>query len=289
MDLSSAVGWTWLLLGLFLGQSASQDTAEDGAPTTVKIRFDPYRELCLGTYERPVVITSQLVCWYDARNLHSVIGPYKVELLSSEPFVGIFHDVIHDSEIAKLKELGEPYVKQSGVTNDSWLPVYYDNHQTFTLHDRDHSVVERLTRRIERMTGLSCETAEAMKVIYNEAGAFRTSDIDALRTPEERHKFAYAGDRLATVFFFMSDVEEGGRLIFPRLRVSIRPRKGHAAFWYNLKETGDADDRLRYSMCPLKEDSKWAAKKIIHTRGNELRKPCQPTGNILSLLEAAEQ
>uniref|UniRef100_A0A182R607 Prolyl 4-hydroxylase alpha subunit domain-containing protein n=1 Tax=Anopheles funestus TaxID=62324 RepID=A0A182R607_ANOFN len=242
---------------------------------TVNIKFDPYMELCRGTFEQHPAITSQLFCWYDVRNDHSVISPSKVEVINNDPFVALFHDAIYDGEIAQLQLLGDTHIKQSGVTNDSWMPVFYENHQTFTLHDRDHPVVERLTQRIERITGLSCETAEDLKVIYNEVGAFKTSAIDVIQTKEQFHRFSYAGNRLATVLFFMNDVSKGGSIIFPKLQVAIPPRKGTVAFWYNLMETGVANQLMKYSLCPLLEDTKWTAKKIIHTRGNELRHPCR--------------
>uniref|UniRef100_A0A182LXA2 Prolyl 4-hydroxylase alpha subunit domain-containing protein n=1 Tax=Anopheles culicifacies TaxID=139723 RepID=A0A182LXA2_9DIPT len=263
-----------------IGAAESNDTAavEDtnDEEKTVTIQFDPYMELCRGTYVQSPIIASALFCWYDVRNLHSILSPSKVEVINNDPFVAVFHGIVHDSEIAQLQSLGGTHIKHSGMTNDSWLPVFYDNHQTYTLHDRDHPVVERLTRRVERVTGLSCETAEDLKVIYNEVGAFKTSDIDVIQSKEDYHRFAYSGDRLATVLMFLNDVERGGKLIFPKLHIGIQPQKGAVAFWYNLKDTGEPNLLMRYSVCPLMEDTKWTAKKIIHTRGNELRHLCRP-------------
>ncbi|XP_052891185.1 prolyl 4-hydroxylase subunit alpha-1-like [Anopheles moucheti] len=242
----------------------------------VTIKFEPYMELCRGTYIQSPAVLSQLFCFYDVRNMHSIIIPSKVEVISNDPFVALFHGIVHDGEIAQLQSLGGTHIKQSGPTNDSWLPVFYENHQTFTLHDRDHPLVERLTQRIEKVTGLSCESAEDLKVIYNEVGSFKTSAIDAIQTKEEYHRFAYAGDRMATVLFFLNDVSKGGNIIFPKLHIAIPPRKGTVAFWYNLKDTGEANPLMKYSICPLLEDTKWTAKKVLHTRGNELRQPCRP-------------
>ncbi|XP_050072211.1 prolyl 4-hydroxylase subunit alpha-1-like [Anopheles maculipalpis] len=281
--LVSRIGQCLVTLVVFAVVSISAQTVDgdvevatvDGEQV-VKIRFDPFMDLCRGTYTEPSAITSTLYCLYDVRNTHSLLSPSKVEVLHNDPFVALIHDMVYDSEIEQLQSLGDATIKRSGPTNDSWLPVFYDNHQTYTLHDRDHPVVERLTRRIERATGLSCETAEDLKVIYNEVGAYRTGDIDSIQTKEDFHRFSYSGDRLATVLFFLSDVEQGGYTIFPKLRVAIPPRKGALAFWYNLKDTGEANPLMKYSICPLMSDEKWTAKKLIHTRGNELRHLCRP-------------
>uniref|UniRef100_A0A182WSJ3 Prolyl 4-hydroxylase alpha subunit domain-containing protein n=1 Tax=Anopheles quadriannulatus TaxID=34691 RepID=A0A182WSJ3_ANOQN len=257
-------------------RNGAANETNGGEERVVTIRMDPYMDLCRGVYVPPPSLTSSLFCWYDVRNAHSVISPSKVEALSNDPFVALFHEFVHDGEIAQLQALGSMHIMQSGPSNDSWLPVFYENHQTYTLHDRDHPVVERLTKRIERRTGLSCDTAEDLKVIYNEVGAFKTAALDAIHTKEDAQRFAYAGDRLATMLFFLSDVTNGGYTIFPKLRVAIRPQKGTAAFWYNLKDTGEGNVQMKYSICPLQDDQKWTAKKLIHTRGNELRQLCRP-------------
>uniref|UniRef100_A0A182YB72 Prolyl 4-hydroxylase alpha subunit domain-containing protein n=1 Tax=Anopheles stephensi TaxID=30069 RepID=A0A182YB72_ANOST len=271
--------WIVFVVVFVSGQQGDDGTLEvqmkDG-DKVVKVQLEPFMDMCRGTYKLPSAIASTLFCWYDVRNTHSLLTPSKVEVLSNDPFVALMHDMVYDGEIAQLQALGDTHIKRSGITNDSWLPVFYDNHQTYTLHDRDHPVVERLTRRIERATGLSCETAEDLKMIYNEVGAFKTSEIDAIQTKAELHRFAYAGDRLATVLLFLNDVPEGGYTIFPKLRVVIPPQKGTLAFWYNLKATGEANPLMKYSICPLMSDVKWTAKKLIHTRGNELRHPCSP-------------
>uniref|UniRef100_A0A182NS28 Prolyl 4-hydroxylase alpha subunit domain-containing protein n=1 Tax=Anopheles dirus TaxID=7168 RepID=A0A182NS28_9DIPT len=283
MDRKIRIGWRLVTLALLLVSVVIEIGAQESVQfavdeeKTVTIQMDPYMELCRGTYEDHPSRTSQLFCWYDVRNAHSTLSPSKVEVVSNDPFVALFHGAVHDGEIAQLQALGDSHIKRSGPTNDSWLPVFYDNHQTYTVHEHDHPVVERLTRRIERMTGLSCDTAEDLKVIYNEVGAFKTSELDAIQTKEEYHRFAYAGNRMATVLFFFNDIAKGGYTIFPKLRISIRPQKGAAAFWYNLLDTGEANMNMKYSICPLQGDAKWTAKKVIHTRGNELRKPCHPS------------
>lgn len=84
-------------------------------------------------------------------------------------------------------------------------------------------------------------------------------------------------NRMATVLWYLSEVEDGGYTIFPReggrtatsmtdcthgLKVS--PKKGRVIMFYSLLPTGEGDPLSLHGACPvIGKEPKWAANKWV--------------------------
>lgn len=94
--------------------------------------------------------------------------------------------------------------------------------------------------------------------------------------------------RLATFFYYLNDVEEGGETAFTKAGPTgwkdgepidyttcsrgylVSPEKGTAILWYNLLAEGHMDGVVdRYSLhsgCDVKKGEKWSANKWIYNK-----------------------
>lgn len=76
--------------------------------------------------------------------------------------------------------------------------------------------------------------------------------------------------------FQLSDVVKGGETVFPYVKARVPVRKGSAAFWHNLKPSGESDYFTKHAGCPVLLGEKWVANKWIREHGQEFRRPCLP-------------
>ena len=71
------------------------------------------------------------------------------------------------------------------------------------------------------------------------------------------------GDRVATFMAYLSNVQAGGKTVFPVLGIASTPQEGDAIFWINTKSCGRLHKWTFHTGCPVIVGSKWITNKWI--------------------------
>ena len=74
------------------------------------------------------------------------------------------------------------------------------------------------------------------------------------------------GPRLYTFFMYLNDVEAGGQTHFPRLNISVAPRRGAALLWPSVLDHDPnlRDDRTEHESVAVGRGTKYAANYWLH-------------------------
>ncbi|KAI4458942.1 prolyl 4-hydroxylase alpha subunit [Holotrichia oblita] len=246
-------------------RNAAQPKGEDGSIlTSVQNKTEDmlfYEALCRGEIKPSDEILAQLKCRYtDNGNPFLKIAPFKVEEAYLDPKILIFHDVMADNEIATIKALARPHFKRARVkryTTDALNISNYRISKSAWLKEIDHKHVADVVQRVEDMTDLSMETAENLQVVNYGIGGHFGPHYDFATKGDPKAFKRFERKRIATVLFYMSDVAQGGATVFPYLNIAVWPKKGTAAFWYNLHSSGEGDLHTAHAACPVLTGSKW--------------------------------
>lgn len=128
-----------------------------------------YELACRGELKQDDEFLSQLSCRYVENDVPFLkIAPLKLEEVSHDPFIVVYHEVMFDSEIEIIKRMAKPRFKRATVQNHKTgeLEVaHYRISKSAWLKDEEHEVVRNIVQRTADMTGLTMETSEELQVV----------------------------------------------------------------------------------------------------------------------------
>ncbi|KRG00038.1 uncharacterized protein Dwil_GK14139, partial [Drosophila willistoni] len=148
----------------------------------------------------------KLYCLYNTKDSYFLrIAPVKMEVLSLDPYIVLYHDFILSSEQEFLKAESIERLSVAETVDPDTGKWYADASRTakaMWFYDTSSVVIRRINQRIEEITNLDPEKGDLYQIIsYGIGGLFQTH-YDYLHENENRRKgFA---DRMSTFVFYVS-------------------------------------------------------------------------------------
>ncbi|CAB4059836.1 P4HA [Lepeophtheirus salmonis] len=211
---------------------------------------DMFKSLCRGEEHREPQVLANMKCYTTTKtHPYYLLHPVMVEEVNHDPHIVVYYDVISSNEMKVIKELAEPYLMRSQVQSETYS------------EDSFHPIVSKMSFKVNSMTGLNSDTwkedAELLQIANYINGGHYQPHHDYVIKGVQPDKMIYGnkgidyyiGDRIATWMVYMNNV------------ISVEPIPGAAVFWYNLKKSGEADDRTLHGACPVLLGSKWVNKE----------------------------
>lgn len=239
--------------------------------------YQNYEALCRGENVKVYKDQHKLFCRYRNNSPLLVLSPMKEEVLYLNPYIAVFYESITDPEIELIKSLAIPKLGRATVHNPKTGKLEtagYRVSKSCWLSENDSPRIGYINQRISAVTGLDMATAEELQIANYGIGGQYEPHFDFARKEEKAFQALGTGNRIATLMFYISDVQAGGATVFPHLGLKIFPEKGKSVFWYNLYKNGEGIYNTRHAACPVLVGSKWVSNKWIHERGQEFRRPC---------------
>uniref|UniRef100_A0A0K8R3I5 procollagen-proline 4-dioxygenase n=1 Tax=Ixodes ricinus TaxID=34613 RepID=A0A0K8R3I5_IXORI len=252
-----------------------------------------YKRLCRGELLRSPKMDSQLRCrYYKGQDGFFSLQPIKLEEINLKPYIIVMHDVVQDKDIKDLMAYAEPRLERSTTyTGSEMVPSPVRTSSTAWLNEDEAPIAVRMNSYLRALLGMGTsdtnEEAEAYQLAnYGTGGQFLPhhdflqDSLHSYNSSADYYLQYGTGDRLATLMIYMTDVEEGGATVFPSLGIRLTPKKGDAAFWWNLKASGEGDRLTTHAGCPVLYGSKWIANKWFLSYSNVFRLPCSTDRNV---------
>lgn len=209
-----------------------------------------------------------------------------LETLSLTPLVISVQGFLSEDECIHIREVAEPSMQYSGVVlhdADEGRPASdFRTSKTTFLSAVDDTLLD-IDYRTASLTRIPRRHQESVQVLRYGQTEYYTAHHDFFdpalyqKDPNTLRLIGHGRrNRLATVFWYLSDVEEGGHTVFPRFNggreknfndcetgLLVKPEMGKVIIFYSLNFDGSRDQNSLHGACPVKDGIKWAANKWI--------------------------
>jgi prolyl 4-hydroxylase len=212
-----------------------------------------------------------------------------IETLSLRPLVLSIQGFLSDEECDHIAKTAAPTMAYSGVTlKDDDIGKAASNWRTSQstfLRAKNDPILLDIEHRTASLTRVPRSHQEHVQVLrYGTTEKYDAHhdffDPSQYQSDQNTLKLIEYGkrNRFATVFWYLTDVEDGGHTIFPRAGglppmrafsdcsqgLKVKPQKGKVIIFYSLDASGARDDLSLHGACPVGEGNvKWAANKWI--------------------------
>lgn len=135
-----------------------------------------------------------------------------------------------------------------------------NNDPTFRISDQTWiKQADSITQKVSRVSGKPTENFEELQVVKYEKGGFFTPHYDACDGDEAfcKRMTGNSGQRYMTLLMYLNDDFEGGETVFPKIDVSIKPKKGKALVFFNTDENGILIRDSLHGGNPVESGTKW--------------------------------
>jgi prolyl 4-hydroxylase len=215
-----------------------------------------------------------------------------LETLSLRPLVLSVDGFLSDDECDWIQQTAEPRMKFSGVTlmdKDKGRPATdFRTSETAFLTDRSAPEIVEIDRRTANLVRIPENHQEPPQVLRYVLNAKYDQHHDYFdprlyqNDPQTLAMIDYGRkNRMATVLWYLSDVEAGGETVFPRMDgapsvpndeacqtgLRVQPKKGSVIIFYSLRPDGSRDSLSAHGACPVRGGVKWAANKWVRAWG----------------------
>ncbi|KAH8332568.1 hypothetical protein KR074_005609, partial [Drosophila pseudoananassae] len=185
-----------------------------------------------------------LYCFYKRNTSNFLyLAPLKLEILSLNPYMVFYHDVISDNDIFLVKMEGQKNLTRALTHDLTTNNMEEDSGRTTKAGWLDNSlaIVQKMNKLVEDMTNLDLSSSAIYEVLNYGIGGFYGAHVD------------YYYDDVSD----LSDVPQGGATAFPALNISVFPKKGSALMWHNLDNKGNGNPNSIHTACSTVVGSKW--------------------------------
>jgi len=213
----------------------------------------------------------------------------QMETLSMNPLIFSIDNFLSFDECDYIQLHASPHMASSGVSlmdkDIGKKATEWRTSETYFMASKNHDILKNIDHRVSSLTKVPISHQELVQVLkYGEGGKYDAHHDyfdPKLYTKDKRTLNMIKNgktNRMATVLWYLSDVDDGGHTVFPQSGgtkppkdmtscergLKVSPSKGKVIMFYSLLGDGSIDKHSLHGSCPvIGSKDKWAANKWV--------------------------
>jgi prolyl 4-hydroxylase len=189
-----------------------------------------------------------------------------VSLRMSKPVVAVFENLLSSEECDELVKMSQAKLKRSTIINpatgEHQVIEARSSHGTF-FSLNENELIAKLDKRIATIMNWPIENGEGIQILNYKIDGEYKPHFDYFPPTDSGSKphLNKGGQRVSTLIMYLNDVEEAGETVFPKIGLSITPKKGSALYFEYCNGQGQVDPLTLHGGNPVAKGSKWIATK----------------------------
>ncbi|WP_369903195.1 2OG-Fe(II) oxygenase [Bacillus manliponensis] len=171
-----------------------------------------------------------------------------------EPLIVVLNNVLSDEECNELINLSKDKMKRSKIGGSREVSEIRTSSSVF-LEENENDLVTKIEKRIASIMNIPIEYGEGIQILNYEIGQEYKAHFDFFSSSSR----AASNNRISTLVMYLNDVEEGGETFFPKLNVSVLPKKGTAVYFEYFYSNQELNELTLHGGAPVTKGEKWIA------------------------------
>lgn len=198
--------------------------------------------------------------------IHTSDRAVRVAMRIGQPVVAVLDNLLSEEEcdgiIALARGQLQPSATVDPLTGENQVKDHRTSQGTF-LKSEGNELVQRVERRIAEVMNVPVSHGEALHVLHYQVGAEYRPHFDYFDPANTgfHATLQRGGQRISTLIVYLNDVEDAGDTIFPKIHLSVVPKKGAAVYFEYVNESGQLDELTLHGGAPVLAGEKWVATK----------------------------
>ncbi|MFE4352840.1 2OG-Fe(II) oxygenase [Peribacillus butanolivorans] len=171
-----------------------------------------------------------------------------------EPLIVILGNVLSDEECDELIRLSKDKMHRSkiGVTHEV---NEIRTSSSMYFQDNENDIITKIEKRVSSIMNIPIEHGDGIQILKYTPGQEYKAHFDFFTSSSKATK----NNRISTFIMYLNDVEHGGETFFPKLNLSVSPRKGMAVYFEYFYTDKNVNELTLHGGAPVITGEKWVA------------------------------